>query len=456
MRLVSRDIVSRTWAHLSSGHGPTFAAGVVGFALSFMHGKANGFVYDAQGYWNGAKALVSGGDVYVAGWLSVRSALSVAIYSPAALASRAFDSGGSLFVLMENALLIAVIGAVIVPHIAKIFFAVSSKRIWVSTLLTSLLLSGFAPYPLMDLWAVALLLLGVFLVFRTGVWTLVLGGSALGVAVNLRPAYLVPVALLGAVWVISHPKRVHWPAAGAAITFLPQVIVNLVFAASWKPWPVSAFTVANVQSQYASYVVRYDTVAFAMGTNPRQFFCSPDSASAVATKVPHTAGELALSYLHNFPSSIRFITEKVAASFHWSLATPYADPPSVGFSVMTLFVILVSSVGLVALVRGLIHERIASRRVLILVLLSAWVGSVATIGFATPETRFALPLVLISLVGLLTVPTNRLRSVLKRSGIAWGAGAVLLAVLLLWAGFVGLAHPAQPGLVTAAVCQAVR
>ena len=440
----------------SSSRRSLFAAGIAGFVIALMHGKASDFVYDAHLYWGGARALVSGGDFYSAGWLSVRGALSTVIYSPAATASNIFDSGGSLFVLMQNAFLIAVIGVVIVPGIAKGFLTIGSKHIWVSTLLTSLLLSGFTPYPLMDLWAVALLLLGVLLVLRTGVWSLVLGGSALGAAANLRPAYLAPVALAALVWVIFHWKKVHWPAVGAAITFLPQVVVNLAFAASWKPWPVSAFTVANVQSQYASYVVRYDTVAFAGAINPRQFFCSPDSASAVITDVPTTTGELALSFINNFPTSIRFITEKVAASLHWSFATPYADPPSAGLSVMTLFVLFISSVGVMALVWRLVHERIPMRRVSILVLLSVWAGSVATIGFATPETRFALPVVLVGLVGLLAIPTDRPRSMLKPSGIAWGASALLLAALLLWAGFAGLAHPAPPGLVTAAICQVVR
>jgi hypothetical protein len=295
----------------------------------------------------------------------------------------------------------------------------------------------------------ALLLLG-----RKSLWLLTAGGLVIAAAVNLRPAYIVPAALAGIVWMIFFWRRAHWPALGAIIAFAPQVITNMVVMGSWKPWPTLTSKITAIQAQYAGYTIRYDTIAYVKSPSPRQFFCSPELASAAGGQFPKSTGELLAFFANSFPESLSFMAQKVAASLSWSLATPYEAPPSGGLSLMAIAVATVSSAGFLALIWHFLRQQAGSRSPVIPVLLAVWLGSVATLVFATPETRFALPILLIGLIGCVVATSRVTRRIpLTAKAVAWAEGAAVLAILLLWLGTAGLSHPAPPGDVAAATCR---
>jgi hypothetical protein len=420
------------------------AAALVGFVVALLRGPAPRFFYDAQMYWLGADAVLRGGDFYVDGGLGIRGAISAFVYTPAALVAPLVGDGPA--VLAQNSVLIALVGAVLVPAIASRVLPIRALHVWISTAVTVLMLGGFAPYPLMDVWATALLLAGLLLLVGSRWWLALLGGIALGVAVNLRPAHLVAVALALVVWAIYRWRMVPLAAIGFGAALIPQVLVNRAFAGASSPYPVQTFLITDIQAQYASFTVRYDTVPFA-GTDPRLFFCSPDYAAEVVGRIPDSSGALALSFLGNLPSALAFVAQKVAAALHWSFLTPYAEPAG-SFSPLTPVVIVVSAVAIVALIRAATRGGALRTSPVILMLVATWLGCLATLAASAPEARFALPVVLIGVVGALTLLPGRGgpagRSDVLRSSWPWITASVALAAVVMVLGLIGLSHPAEP------------
>lgn len=446
-------IVNKIRGFITSRSGVVMLAALAAFTICLTHGVAKAFVYDANNYWSGAIALASGGDPYTAGLLDLRGALTVVIYLPAVLIVNIFGpAAAGVAVLVQNAILISVLGTIIIPGIVQLLRPIRGIHVWASAVICSALLSGFPQYPLMDLWAGSLTLLGLLLLRRSDAWwSLLLGGFALGTAINLRPACAVPALLAYIVWLIFKWRRGLWPVRGAILALLPQVLINHSVSGVWDPWPVKTSLLSALQSMYASFVVRYDTVAFAGGLDPRQAYCDPNYATTIASQpTPFSSVGLAMSYLHNLPSSIMFAAEKISASLHWSVATPYAYPAPAAFSILTPIVIVLTAVGFVSILRYATGS--PTNLPMSLMLLAVWAGSVATIAFSQPETRFALPIVIIGVVGSLLLITGTGRAPRRRSTFAWGLVALVLAIAFLLLGLAGLAHPAPPGDVTALIC----
>jgi hypothetical protein len=448
--------MNRARSFFATMRGAALTAGVVLFAVLLLRGTAEAFVYDSANYWYGGLELLSGGDIYTVGRLDLRGVLTIIIYLPSILVAAAFGDGAAApAALVQNSILVAVLAVVIVPRLVGLLVNPRPAHVWLSALLCGTLLSGFVPHPLMDLWAIALVLLGVLLLSSSKRWwVLAFGGLALGAAVNIRPSYLVPVIVAAVVWLLFRWRAARWPLLGVVIAVLPQVILNRLTSSSFLPLPITTFLLANLQSQNASYVVRYDTLAFVPETDPRLVYCYPDYASAlIGEPVPSSTGELLGSYLGHLPQSLLFMLEKVAAAFHWSFATPYALPAGEGFSPLTLPVIAVTSVGFFALVRAFVRSPRDPSRAVVPVLLAIMLVSVATLAFTQPETRFALPVLLIGVVGcLIILPERGWRPSRGGATIAWTTAAVVLATVLLVGGLLGIAHPAPAGEFTLALC----
>jgi hypothetical protein len=374
---------------------------------------------------------------------------------PAALATAVLGPlSANYTVLVQNALLIGALGGIVLPALARLVVIVRPGFVYVSAVLTAALLGGFAPYPLVDLWAVTLVLVAVLLVTRsTALWSLLVGGALLGAAVNIRPAYLVPVVLIVVSWGVFYRLRAVWTVLGAAVAFVPQVVLNLVFAGSAAPWPVNTFAISDVQTKYAGYVVRYDTLVYVPDVKSQLFYCSPSMADRFADGTPDGAVGLALAYLQHLPGSLKFVAQKVSASLNWTSATPYSDLPHSEPSALTALVVTVSAVGLVGLVWLLTRRASPAAARFAVPVLALWAGTVATIGFATPEARFALPIVLVGAVGCL-VTAGALGNRIHVTGraFAWATVCVVVVVAVIWLGVSGLAHPGLPGDVSPSIC----
>ncbi|MFB9645802.1 hypothetical protein [Microbacterium terregens] len=432
------------------------------FLIAGIHGTAPEFVYDAAQYWGGAVALVAGESPVLPGSLPTRGVLTTLVYLVPALVTAAIGPSSTVWtVLVWNAAVGAVVAAVLLPRLAGVFSSDPSApppalRVWVSALLGGFLISGFAPFPLVDISSVALALAGFYgLVAGRRWWAFCLAGLALTAAVNLRPGMIAPILLAIGVLLIAHPRAVALAVPGVLVGFLPQVMLNVRVWAQWSPVPPETIPLSSVQAGPAPYTLRYDTVAFA-DQRPQQWYCDPAyAAQLVSDPVSHNQFGVVASAFQHLPDSLWFMTRKAAANLHWSFATPYENSPGEGSLVMALLVIAVSAFGVVALVRAAIRARSDRRRlVTTLAMIGFWSGALGTLIFSTPETRFALPLVLVGLIGVVaTVPATARFSAPSRGTVVAVACGLVLTVALFLAGVEALTHALPPGpVIDAADC----
>ncbi|NJC63531.1 hypothetical protein HC028_03250 [Planosporangium flavigriseum] len=427
----------------------TVSAGVALFLLSAVQQWPSAFRYDAAVYWSGSVALFTGDSTYDRGWLELRGFLTPFVYAPAALVERLFAGAGGPAVLVENALLVAVAGVVLLPGIAR---TVGGPRTqgplvtWLCAGLSWLVLGRFAPYPLMDLPAVVLFLTVLRLALVRSRWgVLVLAGVAAGVTVNLRPAYLIPVGAVVVGVVVLHRSRAVLFLVGAVLGSLPQVVFNVARGAAPSLMPAGTPGLMSLQASYASYVVRYDTIIDTSGP-PQQFYCDPSMAHAVAGHPVTSTGQLAKALLTNLPESVAFMLKKVGAALAWSSSTPYSTAAAVERYDLALPIVLITVIGAFGLV-------LAARRREGLLLAGSGLAVCLSLMTSATETRFALPLVLLGIVGCAVtvgLPATRLRS--TRLLVAAAAVVVLGLAFAAW----GVADALPPGPAGAAQCATVR
>lgn len=435
---------------------------IAAFALALSRGVAPDFVYDAAQYWAGAVAIVSGASPVEPGALATRGVFTSGVYILPAFAAKV---GGSSFagwaVLSWNAALIAVLCAVLVPRIATLLASDDltwppASRVWISALLGSFVLAGFAPFPLVDVWSAALALAGVYgVIAGRRWWVLLLAGVSLSIAVNLRPATIAPVMLAVLVLATVRLVPVVIMGAGALVAAVPQVVLNVHVWGLWSPVPRETVALSAVQAANAPFALRYDTIAFA-DRPPQQWFCDPGYAQLlVDDPTPiNQLGVLASAFRH-LPESLWFLTQKASANLQWSDATPYENTPGAGIAPIGVVVVLVSAIGLVALISYTVRNRHHRTRLTMgLGMLAFWAGALGTLVFSTPETRFAMPLVMVGMIGLVSLVPARWPPVrLSRDGAVATVSALLLIAILLIAGGIALMHSLPPGaLVSAAGC----
>ena len=424
---------------------PSVMAGLLVFLGTVTQAPAR-FVWDAAKYWAGSVTLANGGDTYVGGALNFRGVWTSVLYLPATLAGRGLgNTSGGVAVLVENSLLISLVSVLLLPGLLRAWGPVTPWMVWVCAALTWLVVGRFAPYPLTDLWAAALMIAAVVALRTTSAMGLMLAGLLAGIAFNVRPAYLVPMLLALAAVLLRRRLAGLWFAAGMGVALVPQSILNLTHGTGWKPWPSDMFALTQLQAHYASYIVRYDTAEYGLARDPRQFFCNPEMAQAVGPHPPDSSGALVAFFTHNLPQSLVFLAEKGAAALHWPLSAPYYAPTWAGEGMFALLVTAVAVVGVVSLVYLGSRSGFRSVSLPVWVALLVWLGSLATIVTSAPETRFALPLVLFGIAGCAVLAGGRLSK-------WWVAGAVTAVVVVFAIGMAGLSHPAAPGEATPSAC----
>ncbi|WP_369139995.1 hypothetical protein [Modestobacter versicolor] len=427
-------------------------AAAVAAVIAVLQVPAAAFSYDAASYWGGATALVRGGDVFGDGFLALRGVLTSVVYVPAALVTRiGGDDLAGPAVLLENALLIGVLGAFLLPALLGAWRTVTPPVVWACALGAAVLLRGLAPFPLMDLWAAGLVLATVVLLGLRRWWALALAGLAGGAALNVRPATLVAVAAVGVVVLVARRWAGGWFVLGAAVALLPQFVLNRARGATWVPWPELTSQLTGVQASYASFVVRYDTVVAGDAVSPQLFFCSPSMAAALDGDPPSSTGQLAVAYLQHLPQAVVLSVQKIGSAVHWPLSMPYYQSLPVVNGLFAVLVTAVSVLGAVALLHRLVQDRRPSSTVV--AGLVAWAASVLTLVTSATETRFAVVLVLFGIAGVAGLATTRWQLPRRGRGLGWLVGALALVALVYLGGSTGLAHPVV-GDVTAETCAA--
>ena len=442
-------------ARTASSTATAWAVFTASVAATLVRGTGP-FAYDAYGYWTAALRVAGAAPDALPGFWKLRGVLSGFVYAPAAALSRlaGLDVAG-FAVLLQNALLLAWVAAFLVPRAAAQWHPLSRRGQCLAAVLVWLAVSGFARYPLVDLYAAVGCLTVTVLLRSRRRSALVLAGLVAGAAMNVRPAYVATVIAIVVIAVAWH----RWAGAlvpiGVGVALVPQVVLNRVGFDAWSVSPVGTDKLMGLQAGYAAYITRYDTLLDA--DPPMQFYCSPGMASRVATP-PDSIAQLIAEFVGNAPTAALFAMEKVASALLWPQSAPYGTRTPGVDALFAAFITTITIVGIAALVRVAVRAgrtSTAARRRPGAAVAALILGAVATVVGAAAETRFALPLVLVGLVGCTTLADVELdpRGASRRTR-AWVLGTLAVTVAVTAIGYLGLADPAPPGAVDLATCAA--
>lgn len=258
------------------------------------------FLFDAVGYWNAAGSLIGSPVAPPEGFWDLRGVVSAVVYLLAQVITGILGPDVAGFaVLVQNSLVIAALAAFVAPALLRPWAEPGVVARWVMAAAVAFVARGFAPYPLVDLYAAAAVLVAAHLLTQRSWPALAGAGLLLGCAFNIRPAYLVPLVLAAVVVMIHHRVRAMVVAGGALAALVPQMVYLAATHHTFGLTPVASSGLVGIQTSFASYTVRYDTAI--TSATPQQFFCSPDMASRIG-EPPLTIGSLAETLLTNLPT----------------------------------------------------------------------------------------------------------------------------------------------------------
>lgn len=431
-------------------HWVIFAAAVM---MLLIQGTGT-FYFDAQQYWQGAYGIVNG-TAPSEGFFELRGALAAAIFTPAALMARVFGEwSAAFFVLLQNSIVIAWLGIHVMPTMIPRHGHSTTRAKIVSAFFVTLIASGFAPYPLVDIYAALFCVLAAALLMKRRPQYLALAGLCMGISVNIRPAYLIAAGLILVATTPWNTWKTSYFALGVAAAQIPQIVVNLIKFDTFRPTPTATDSLIRLQASYASYVVRYDTLLGS--SSPQQFYCSPGMAVRVAGQEPLTTGQLALTFVQNIPESLLFALQKISAALHWPVKTPYNIPdPGLDFT-FAIIVTTLTVVGICTIIRSTFGMRRTwrdQRQHANILLLAMALATILTLVTSATENRFAVLLVLVGTIGCVQLLEELLDSPSRRfARFCVVAGIAVAAVVTL--GYWGLSNPVAPGAATAILCSA--
>ncbi len=184
-----------------------FAIAIATFVVVALIQGQKPFYYDSETYWSLSETFTKDGHFSLLNFENgLRGYTLPLIYLVLRTVGGVITNNASLMVMALNAALFALIGAVLAPRLARIAWPDlqwSVPRRLVLCGLILILWRGYLAFPLSDFPALAAALLALVAIssFDSPGWMLVAGGSA-GLALNIRPAYvlLVPILLLLAIW----------------------------------------------------------------------------------------------------------------------------------------------------------------------------------------------------------------------------------------------------------------
>ena len=403
-------------------------------------------INDAESYLNGSVALVSQSDVYQAGYLQLRGAWTPIFYIPAAFVQKIFGTGNdrpiiNAAVLLQGALLVALVSVFLIPSVMKIFFPPNLTSLSVSAFLGWLVLRKFALYSLLDLWAVALILMSICLLKRKTILSIFAAGFILGVCSNIRPSYL-PFVFASIAVAFFY---IHFRALIFFFSFIGAQALQI--AVNWRVnhrislFPIDLSSVSREDFGLSLLVVRFDGVMYPKPEGGLSF-CNPAMVKIALNEMPYNIFEYLLVLARHPISSFWFILEKIGTSLYWPVSAPYFEQRGTVDALFGSMILLITVIGLASLIFiqapifSLPFPRLLSFFVITWTLIGLCVNHV--------ETRYALPIVIFGIVGVGGLIGQCFGSGCSRLNIRgrWLSifGVLTIAALLLTAGYVGLHH----------------
>ena len=249
-----------------------FALVTVAYLVHFLLAGYDRFYFDAERYWRLGDAFGSDGGFSLLAYDDLYRGYSLPLLSHwlHAIAS-GIGTSDVTAVHVTGALLAATTGVVVIPRLACALFS-DATRTWSRVLALNGLVFVFwrdhFGFPLTDFPALLAVAVGLLGLFRATPVGYVVAGLGLGLAANLRPAYLpaaIGVLLVAAfVPLRSRPWRRRGLAfasvlVGLAAVTLPQMAMNHRHHDTWSPTPVAAREIAMFQLTYGLLAQKYES-----------------------------------------------------------------------------------------------------------------------------------------------------------------------------------------------------
>lgn len=291
-----------------------FAAAIAGALVVALAQGPKHFYYDSGGYWTLGGTFVSHGHFSLTNFDSpLRGYILPLIDHGLHELAVGLQWSDSALAKLFNALLFSLIGAVLVPGLAEATWPERRWGVQRRLLLTALLLvfwSGYLNFPLSDFPAFTMALVAILAASRpyAARWMLLMGIAA-GIALDMRPAYLllVPIVFLLAAWNWFEHHREHGHSAlrgasglglalvGFALVSLPQSLSAHRHFGTYSFIPGSAANLETRQLTEGMMLQLYGTFV-GPGHGPRMDY-TDDSGAHLLSEQPNQLIKGAGQYL---------------------------------------------------------------------------------------------------------------------------------------------------------------
>ena len=395
-------------------------------------------LWDAAGYMNSSIHWVTGGPhEQVSEQLLYRGVLtSFVYYIPAFVGINYFEPTqfGTyiyVFVMVQNALIISWIAAFVLPRITSMIRPLRTTTIPLIALMGYYIMSGFAPYSLMDLWAVACIMPVVYMIHSHRRIRLILSGVLLGVCLNLRPSYLLVIVLLFISALAIKRASLLLMVPGFFVSQVPQILYNKKWYDSFSIFPLGLEKITGDLATFASYSIRYDTVAYRPFAQGGLSFCDKKMKDIALNSMPESTFETGLLLLQNPGNAFLFIIKKTAAAFWWPVTTPYFEHNPIVNSVFGFFVLAIMVFGVSKVIKIFVGS---SNWRYFLGMFAVIAGFFINLVLYSNETRYGLSVLLIAICGIAIAIDSRWRSSNEDSSATylskWNIATVIVFTVL--------------------------
>jgi hypothetical protein len=389
-----------------------FQFGVFLLSLIFLLARTPvwNMVWDADGYFNSSIAIATG--TFDANKFIYRGVLTSLVYViPSFVGLRFLEPtvfGTYLYVLVlfQNALIVSLVGSYIIPRLLELFIPRSKSALIASSLISVYAFQSFVPYSLIDVFAVALLIPSIYLMNSQRNIVALIYGLILGVSVNLRPSYLATAIflVLCAAVIQRHRSLIFY--TGLIISQLPQVIFNWLHFQSFSFFALASGKFASSNYNLAAYAIRVDSRTYPqLGKSEPLLFCDKRMFDLAKQSNLTSTIDMLVMFVKNPIATFVFEVKKISSAVWWPVTVPYYDHNPLVNTVFGAVIALVVVLGTSMLIL-LVMKSTTKKNFLGFV--AVYFGFFVNIIVYHNEPRYALPVVVVSIVGFVLLCTKLL------------------------------------------------
>lgn len=421
------------------------------------------FYYDAGHYWQLAGRFEVNGHYSLLAYDDVFRGYSIPLLSRDLQAVAAMAGLGAMTIVkIFGALLAATLGVVVIPRLARRLFpgaSISLGRVLALNALIFLYWRDHFDFPLSDFPALLAAAVGLLGLLRATALGYVVAGVGLGLAANMRPAYL-PTVIAALAVAALFPLRpwnlrrrsvaVVLVLAGALVASMPQTLINHHQRGSWSPLIPGGKSIAMLQLTQGMLAQKYETYVGPSAGYPQPEVAYLDPSTARVLEEEHVSeitsyGKYARIVLHHPVRMAASYVRHIFNGLDVRYPTPYVrdlGDSSIVLSLLqyTLVFVAIARLLLPEARRALGRIRWAGVIVLVSPCLTAIPGAI--------EPRFFLPLQILIYMLVCFGPATRASFVEGGLGrrvalAATYAAFLLVCVSLSSATLAQIEHPAS-------------